>query len=199
LSTIKNFFNSSWLTLLRRGSLLTLINVIYFGSILICALLKQLWFPPTLKEESIEFPHFMFTDWGLPALVLSIFLFNLLISGFILTTLTGLVFFALPLAILVWRATIWSMFLSALSTQALLIVLPTIIFEGEGYVLTATAGVILGLSWLKPSIIYGNEPLSRSEALKKALKEAIHIFAWAIIILFVAALIEGFTITYLLT
>jgi len=150
-----------------------------------------------LREESIEFPHFMFTDWGLPTLVLSIFLFNLLVSGFILTTLTGLVFFALPLAILVLRATVWSALLNTLSTQALLLALPTIIFEGEGYVLTATAGVILGLSWLKPPLIYGNEPLSRSEALKKALKEATHIFAWATIILFTAALIEGFTITYL--
>jgi len=197
LRTIKNSFNSCWLTLLKRGSLLTLINTIYFGSIFISALLMQLWFPPMLREESIEFPHFMFTDWGLPTLVLSIFLFNLLVSGFILTTLTGLVFFALPLAILVLRATVWSALLNTLSTQALLLALPTIIFEGEGYVLTATAGVILGLSWLKPPLIYGNEPLSRSEALKKALKEATHIFAWATIILFTAALIEGFTITYL--
>lgn len=111
--------------------------------------------------------------------------------------LTGLAFFALPLAVLVWRAIIWGAFLSILPTPKLLLALPTFIFEGEGYVLTSITGVILGLSWLKHSLIYGNEPLSRGEALKKAFKEAAHLLALATIILFVAALIEGFTITYL--
>jgi hypothetical protein len=197
LKSAKNFFNSCWITLSKRSLLFTVINTVYFGSIFTSTLLMQWWFPAPPNGEFEEFPGFAFTDWGLPTLVLSIFLFNLIISGFILTTLTGLMFFVLPLAILVWRAIIWGALLNGLSTPMLLLALPTLIFEGEGYVLTSVAGVILGLSWLKHSLIYGNAPLSRVEALKKAFKEATRLFIWVTILLFVAALIEGFTITWL--
>lgn len=197
MKSAKNFFNSCWITLSRRSLLFTVINTVYFGSIFTSTLLMQWWFPAPPNGEFVEFPGFAFTDWGLPALVLSIFLFNLIVSGFILTTLTGLMFFVLPLAILVWRATIWGALLNGLSTPMLLLALPTLIFEGEGYVLTSVAGVILGLSWLKHSLIYGNEPISRGEALKKAFKEATRLFIWVTILLFVAALIEGFTIAWL--
>lgn len=57
----------------------------------------------------------------------TIFLFNLVLSGFLLVTLTGVGFFVLPLAFLSFRAFLWGMLLNELSTPMFLVVFQRLI------------------------------------------------------------------------
>lgn len=196
LVSVKTFFNSCLNALSRKGLTLAALNTLYFGTIFISVLLTQLWFPTPL-EQPLEFPGFLITNWGLPLTALTIFTFNLIVSAFLLTTLTGLAFFALPLAILVWRAAIWGALLNGLPTPLFLAALPTMVLEGEGYVVASLAGIILGLSWLKPSWAYKNKNLSRLDALKNALKDCLYLYVSVAVLLTAAAIVEAFTIASL--
>jgi hypothetical protein len=129
---------------------------------------------------------------------LFIFLFSLFVSGLLLTTLTGLVFFILPVVILVLRATLWGAILNQLPTPLFLASLPTLVLEGEGYVVASVAGIGLGLAWLKPGWMYEGEGFSRLEAFKAALREALYLYVWVGMFLLVSALVEAMTIALML-
>jgi len=75
----------------------------------------------------------------------------------------------------------------------LLIILGTNI----GYVLAALAGVILGLSWLKPRSVYPGAELSRYEAVRRASRECMRIYVLVVLVLFIAAVVETVTLVFL--
>jgi len=131
---------------------------------------------------------------GLPLMIMDIFLFNLVVSGFVLVTLSGLLFFALPFVFLLFRAFLWGVLLGGLPTSLFLAALPTLILEGEGYVLASLAGINLGLSWLRPEWAYEGEELSRLESVKKALRDCVRIYVFVVVPLFVAAVVEALTV-----
>jgi len=89
---------------------------------------------------------------------------------------------------------LWGVLLNGLLTSQFLAAFPTLILEGEGYVLAALAGVNLGLSLLKPEWAYKGEGLSRLEAVKRALKDCAYTYVLVAIFLFVAAVVETVTI-----
>jgi hypothetical protein len=126
-----------------------------------------------------------------------IFVFNLVLSSFVVVTLTGLAFFGLPLFFISFRAFLWGMLLNGLSTPLFLAALPVLILEGESYILAALAGVNLGLSWLKPKWVYKGEALTRSEAVKMAVKEAGGIYVLVAVSLLVAAVAEIVLLTFI--
>lgn len=124
---------------------------------------------------------------------MGIFLTNLIFCAFALT-LSGMLFFLLPLAVLTVKAWIWGTILNAVPTSKLLAAFPTIILEGEGYILAALAGVYLGSAILKPGQTPEGEKLSRLEAVKLALKECIGVYSLVFIILLISAIVEMITI-----
>jgi hypothetical protein len=130
-------------------------------------------------------------------LALGIFLFNLVVSGFLLTTLSGLVFFGLPLLVLVWRALLWGVMIAQLPSPQFFVALPTLILEGEAYVIAAVAGALLGLSWLKPAWVNRGEKLTRRLALQAAWIECAKLYFWVVLLLIVGAVIEAVTLAYL--
>ncbi len=167
-----------------------------FCSIFAALLLAQFLFGPMLYESAlVEVPEVLVgVDW--PIMLAVIFLFNLALSGFLVVTLPGLVFFPLSAATLVYRAFLWGLLLSHLPTPLFLAVLPTLILEGEAYVFAGVAGVVLGLSWLKPGWAY-EKGVSRSEAFKRALRECGRLYLVVAIVLLVAAIVETATIVSL--
>jgi len=177
----------------RKGRLFAVMNILYFSSIFIAVLLAHFLFQPALYEVGVvEVPEVLVgVDW--PLMIVGIFLFNLVLSGFLVVTLPGLVFFPLSAAALVYRAFLWGLLLCQLPTPLFLAVLPTLMLEGEAYVFAAVAGVVLGLSWLRPGWAY-EAGLSRSEALKRALREGGRLYIVVAIVLLVAAIIETATI-----
>lgn len=186
------FFTSSVEMLWRRSLFILAINTLYFGFIVVGALLEQARFLPLYELPSGEDSFLL--EAGLPLMIVGIFVFNLVVSGFFVTTLSGLVFFGFPVGVLVLRALLWGALLNLLPTSGLLIALPTLVLEGEGYVLAAVSGINLGLSWLKPDWVYENRGFSRLEALKMASKECVRMYILVAAFLFVAAVVEAITI-----
>lgn len=186
-----------WFFVLNDRSLLVaVLNLAYFGALIAGGFLAQYTslFQPVVVGNDV-FGVSGASVW----LVFDIFVSNLILSAFLLLTLSGIVFFVFPLAVLVFRGVLWGVLLNFVSTDRFLMVLPTIILEGEGYVIAAVAGVILGLSWLWPKLIYPGENLSRRSAVRKALGEAASLFVLVVILLFVAAIVETVTITTFLS
>jgi hypothetical protein len=168
-------------------------NALFFGSILVAALLTQALYLPLYEWSTGD--GFLPMNAGLPMMIVSIFLFNLIVGAFIFVTLSGLVFFIFPVIVLLIRAMLWGTLLNQVPTPMFLIAFPTLILEGEGYVIASIAGVNLGLSWLKPGWVYTGESLSRLKTLKKALKECAYAYFLVTIFLLVAAIVEALTIT----
>lgn len=71
--------------------------------------------------------------------------------------------------------------------------LPTIILEGEAYVFACVAGMVVGVSWLKPSLLY--DDLDRKESLKLSTRECLKLYSVVLILLAFAALLESFTLS----
>lgn len=191
------FLKSCFSAISRRGLFLAVVNVLYFGLIFVVVLFFQFQNLPPYEGPPVEVPEFFVRlDW--PVLIVAIFLFNVVLSGFVAVTLPGLLFFPLSVITLSFRGYLWGLLLSRLSTPHFLVVLPTIVLEGEGYVIASVAGILLGLSWLKPDWAYGDEGLSRLESLKKALIECWRIYLLVAVVLLVAAIVETVTIQFLL-
>ena len=187
------FFKSCFSLISRRILLFVALNWLFFGVMFAGNLLSYGEY-----GEYFEWPiseGFVDTETlGLPLLIMNIFLFNLVVSGFVLVTLSGLLFFALPFAFLVFRAFLWGVLLSGLATPLFLAAFPTLILEGEGYVLASLAGINLGLSWLRPKWAYEVEELSRLESFKKALWDCLRSYVLVALLLFVAAVVEALTV-----
>jgi hypothetical protein len=170
-------------------------NALYFGFIVVGAFLEQARFLPLYKLPGGN--DFFLLEASLPLMIVGIFVFNLVVSGFSFTTLSGLVFFPFPVGVLVLRALLWGALLNWLPTSQLLVALPIFVIEGEGYVLAAVSGINLGLSWLRPDWAYENRGLSRLEAFKVAVKECLHLYGLVAGLLFAAAVVEAVTIVQL--
>ncbi len=172
------------------------VNFLYFWLIFVGVFVAQI---PSLALYELPLALDPFAGFmENPALlVIVLFLFNVVVSGFFVTTLPGLLFFALPFVVVSWRALLWGVMLAEFTTSWFLLAMPTLILEGEGYVLGALAGVVLGLAWLKPRLVYPEEKLSRSEAVRLAFKECGRIYVLAVLVLFAAAVVETVTLAIL--
>jgi hypothetical protein len=188
------FLKSCFCSISRRSLLFVVMNTLFFGLTMIGAFLAQFQYFPSYEWALSE--RMFNEEWGLPVMILVIFLFNLVVSALSLVTLTGLVFFALPVVVLSVRAVIWGELLNQLPTPQFFLAFPTLVLEGEGYVLASLAGVILGLSWLKPGWVYGGEGFSRWEAFKMAWKDCMHLYVFVMLLLFLGAVVEAFTIAW---
>lgn len=179
----------------RRVLLLVVLNWLFFGVMVVGGLGQGRYvgvYEWPLGEEIFH------EEMGnVPFMFVSIFLFNLILSGFVWVTLSGLGFFVLPVVFLLVRAALWGVLLNGLPAPWFFVAFPTLILEGEGYVLAGVAGVDLGLSWLKPEWVYGREELSRLESVKRALKDCARIYVLVVVLLFVAAVLETATIYFL--
>jgi len=173
--------------------LLIVLNWLFFGVMIVGVFFQEAGFAGVLRWPVGE-KAFTVEIGDAGVLLASVFFNNLVLSGFVLVTLTGLGFFGLPLFFLCLRAFFWGLLLGRLSTPLFLAALPTLVLEGEGYVLAALAGVVLGLSWLRPRLVYPGEELSRSEAVRRAFRECMCIYILVALILFVAAVVEIVTL-----
>ncbi|MDH5787152.1 MAG: stage II sporulation protein M [Candidatus Bathyarchaeota archaeon] len=173
------------------------LNGLFFVVVLASALVASFVFVlPPLEEGTSVIQNGLFGDsWVLTFLF--IFFSNLILSAFLVVTLPGLAFFVLSCLLLSYRSVFWGSLLAFSPISQFLAALPTIVLEGEAYVIAAVAGTTLGLSWFKPNWVFRGESLSRREALVRAFKECFSLYFWVVLVLFVAAIVETLTI-YLL-
>ena len=185
-------FSSCFCVLSRRVKLLALLNLAFFGCVLAGAMVFDLLYPsPPLTDSSPPFPQQ--ATGNVVYVVLFIFLFNLAVSGFAVVTLTGFAFFPLSTAFLVYRALLWGLLLHGQPSWLFLAALPTLVLEGEAYVLAAVAGTVVGVSWVKPTWLHG-EVSGRMKALRQCLKECLCMYLIVAVLLLVAATLEAVTL-----
>lgn len=191
---MRDFITSCMSAFSRRGLLFAAMNMFYFSSILVAALLGQSEYllPYEWPVGEGVVPEGL---GSFPLMVAYIFFFDLVVSAFIFVTVSGLLFFALPLVVLLLRSALLGALLSALPTPLFLATIPILVLEGEAYVLGSIVGVNLGLSWLKPDWAFKSKELSRLEAFKMAWRECAYMYVLVAILLFSAAVVETVTIT----
>jgi hypothetical protein len=169
-------------------------NLLFFGCVFVTVCLAQFVFLPVLFSGwSPGVPEVLLGS-GWIVMVVGVFLFNLVFSAFVVVTLPGVAFFPLSVGFLLFRAVLWGLLLYALPTWLFLALLPTVVLEGEAYVFAGVAGAVVGVSWIKPNLLYREEGLSRVEAFKKALKEYLRLYVFVVLFLFVAAVVEMATL-----
>jgi len=132
-------------------------------------------------------------------MVLGIFLFNLGASAFAVVTLPGIAVFPLSVGFLLFRAVLWGLMLGFLPNWVLLTVLPTVILEGEAYVFACVGGVVVGASWVRPSLMYREGNLSRMEALRMGFWECLKLYVFVCVFLFAAAVVETATLLLIIS
>ena len=194
---MKTFIKFCGFVLFKRIKLFAFLSAVYFCSISIAAFVASLLFMPPPSEGWSPEILVPYLNEDLLLLLFEIFLFNLFLSAFVFVTLPGLVFFPLSAVTLLVRATSLGLIIYSMPTSVFLVVLPTLVLEGEAWVLAALAGTCLGVSWFKPVWMYGREELSRWDALKKMLKECGCVYFLVILLLFVGAFVEVLTIAFL--
>jgi hypothetical protein len=179
--------------ILARSKILAIMNMVFFVGVFVTAVAAEFLLTPPLYEGFDQlFPSVVQSSF--PVMVSFIFLFNLSLSAFLVVTLPGFVVFPLSVVFLGFRAFLWGLLVFQLPTWALLIALPTILLEGEGYVFAAVAGMVVGTSWLKPQWLFGGENMGRIDSLKRALRECFLLYVVVIVLLLVAAIVETATI-----
>jgi len=186
---------SSFLAILStRRRLLAFMNLAFFWCLFLVLIAFDFLFPHPLYLG--QHPSYLetFSEGNLAIKFLDIFFSNLVLSSFVFVTLPGVVFFPLSAGFLLFRAFVWGSLIRLLPTWAFLVVMPTLVLEGEAYVLAAIAGTVVGVSWIRSKWLYGEESLTRTEAFKKALKECILMYILVVIFLFIAAVVEVATL-----
>jgi hypothetical protein len=213
----KGIFGASVGFVSSRWRLLSALNVVFFSVAFGVGLAASLVYPPPLYSGQPVYVLPQFLYGSAPLLFLSIFCFNLVVAAFCVVTLPGFLFFPLSAALMTLRAVLWGLLLGPLPPRLFLDVLPTLVLEGEAYVIAAAVGITVGYSWLTrskelfpeppPSRIYSpvlgdlgpNESMepSRREFFKCALKRDMSAYALVILLLIAAAAVESATITLL--
>lgn len=185
---------SSYLKVLsKRGRPLALMNLAFFGSVLLTTVVCDLMLPRSLLDSLSPFAQ-VFLGNNILATFLSIFLYNMLFSAFLVVTLPGFAFFPLSAGFLLYRAFTWGFLLHYQPTWILVVSIPTLVLEGESYALAAVAGTIVGASWTRPKWAYKAESFKRAEALKEAFRECLGLYFFVAILLLVAAVVETATL-----
>jgi len=187
--TVIAFFRSCLRTILIRGKLFVLFNLLFFGCVFVVALFVQFVVSPSLFLGWAPRVPEVFV-WSGALLFFGIFLFNLVVAAFVFVTLPSFVFFPLSVVALLFRAVLWGLLVYDAPRWVFLAALPVIVFEGEAYVVAALAGTVVGVSWLKLKWVYAGEELSRVEAFKKGFVECLRLYVVVALFLFVAAVVE---------
>jgi uncharacterized membrane protein SpoIIM required for sporulation len=180
-----------------------LINVIYFGSLLVG--ISYAFYDPQVQsvlheviiqayEESFMAPvaqAYLSENWFLAFLLT--FLVNLCLGSFVVLTLPSIPIFFAGLLLAVYRAILWGVAFSPTSpfyARALAVALPVIILEGEAYCLATWPSLKTGLSWLFPRRVYKEEALNRKQAFVKAARELAVMYVIVALVLLIAAAVE---------
>jgi len=173
-----------------RWRLLSVLNAVFFSVALGVDLVGGLVFPTSIYygQPVYVLPQFLYGS--VPLMFLFIFCFNLAISAFAAVTLPGFLFFPLSAALVTFRAALWGLILSPLPQGLFLVALPTLVLEGEAYVLAAAVGTTVGYSWLmRPTEFF------RPRAFIGAFKRDVPAYVFVILLLLAAAAVESATIT----
>lgn len=162
----------------------------FFGGVFATLVLSGMFLhPPLYTGWHPDLPEFFMGD-GWLLLMLGIFVFNLAWNSFVFMALPGVIFFPLSAGFLLYRSSLWGLFLYAQPAWLFVVSLPVLLFEGEAYVLAAIAGMVFGASWVLPNRIYSGDKRTRAQAVKRATRESSEMYVLVSVLLLIAAMVE---------
>jgi hypothetical protein len=173
-----------------KPKIILIVNCIFFCSILVGSIIPlftsvgHAYLPDSMLDSTVNANRI--------SSFFNILVSNLLLSAFLLLTVTGSVFLPASMALLVYRGLVWGSYLYYLSIDSFLLSIPTIILEGEAYILACISGMVLFLAWLKPTLLYDNS--NRGTALFLSARECLKLYFVIIILLTLSAVVESFTL-----
>ena len=175
----------------QRWKLISILDLLFFGCLtaaVVSAEIESLapvssgWHPNVL--ESLSGAGWIGTTIG-------IVVFQLLFGGFLVASLSGMLLFPLPVGILAYHAFCLGLILWAVPSSMFWPLMLAFFLEGEAFVLGALGGILVGISWMMPSLLYGRERYSRKETLVKSLTDSACFYLLAITLLIAAAVVEA--------
>jgi len=187
---LKNYLH----VVLDRLKLIAFLNGLFFSCVALVAVVTNYVMTPPEYMGTVESSLLNSFQGNWFLMFMWIFAFNLVLSAFVVVTLPGVVFFPLSAAMLLYRAVFWGVFVYTLPLGSFFMTLPTLVVEGEAYVLAATAGILAGVSWTKPDLLYPAITFSRRAAVRRGLADGIRIYGLVTVLLLLAAAVETATI-----
>jgi len=183
LMNIKSHFYTIFNIIFHHQKCFVIVNILYFSCISISLLLFFFLASPSYESLDNIAPYAQnLVNMG--ALYTFLYIFGYaLIMALISVTLPGMVFFPLSIFSLMYKAILLGARLSSITISELLTVFPVLILEGEAFVIAAFAGTIVGLSWIKPSLIYPLNDFTRIIAFKKSCKELCNTYLLVVLLL----------------
>lgn len=198
---MRNLFREGLEYYRRHWKLLLSIAVTYYGLVFVVGLLVALTPGGGELQETLIQQAGSEIETALPGLleaylnnpILAVgytFVINLVLGTVLWITIPGLILFVLAPLTAFYRAMAWGIIFAPTQPSLVILVLPTLLSEGLGYVLAVVPSMRLGMSWLLPKLAFKQEALSRGQAFRKAFYEMGHAYLIVIIALLAAAIIE---------
>jgi hypothetical protein len=178
----------------RQGSRVALFNIAFFCTLFVAVLAAQFLCPSPFYMDEPSTDHLVTLKENWPMLFGGILVTNLVLSAFVVVTIPGVVLFPLSVLILLYRAVLWGVLLYPLPRWQFLATLPTVILEGEAYVIAAVAGTTVGMAWMNPNWLYKDQTVSRQNAFRTTVKEGTRMYGVVVLLLLAAALVETATL-----
>ncbi|HSK83657.1 MAG TPA: hypothetical protein VK902_09710 [Rubrobacter sp.] len=125
------------------------------------------------------------------------FAVNLIVGSFVFITVPSLIIPFSGLLIGVYRALLWGLLFSpsAAVGAGLVFHLPTIILEGQAYVLAMLAAYVQGMAFVRPRSAGAK---TRREGYREGVKRSVRIYLLVAIVLFVAAVYEAVSVIFII-
>jgi hypothetical protein len=191
---LKNFLKSCLTIIPSRWKLFVSLNLFFFGCIFITLLVATIIPLPATYLSQYTIARNLFQDSNWLFVLASIFSHNLGIA-LLAITLPGIAFFALSMIHPLYTAiSLGLLTIYPATSQQFFLMFPTLVLEGEAIVLAVMAGVIAGASWFNPKWHYPTEDLSRVDAFMRGLGECLRIYIIAVLVFFIAAIVETVTL-----
>lgn len=174
-----------------RWKFLFFLNLLFFGCLTVTVVFAGLevqipvssgWRPSTIGNLS---------GAGWIGIVIGILAFDIIFGGFLVTSISGILFFPLPTGVLVYRAFGTGVILWALPNSVFWSTMFVFFLEGEAYVFSALASTLVGVSWIMPTWAYEGQNCSRMASFRKSLADSAYFYFVGIALLTIAALIEA--------
>ena len=203
----RRMVQSSWTVLKEHRRAYLVLNLVYYG--LMVAAMVYVAFDPALQRTLLDEVGKAFGTGPLEVLVAAYtggqvllaaaltFAVNLVLGSLLYITLPSLIIPFSGLLVGVYRALLWGLLFSptAVLGAGIVFLWPTIILEGQAYVLAMLAAYVQGVAFLRPRTVGAK---TRRQGYWEGVKRSVRIYLLVAITLFVAAIYEAVSVILLM-
>jgi hypothetical protein len=207
--TIRGMVRGSWAVVEEHRRAYVLLNLSFYG-LMAAAMAYVAFFDPALQKTLWDEVGRAFGTTPLTSEVVDAysggqvvlaaaltFAVNLVLGSFAMIAVPSLVVPFSGLLVGVYRALLWGLLFSptAFLGAGMLVHWPTLLLEGQAYILAMLAAYAQGLAFLRPRAVGAK---TRKEGYWVGVKRAARVYALVAIVLFVAAIYEAVSVIFIM-